>query len=138
MDDIKQVIVVRTDLNMPPGKLGVQVGHAVMMFLKERTYKWSHGVPGSSSTDKTAETFFLNQEIDWIEGIYKKVCLAVPNKEELYIIYDKARAEVLETFIVEDAGLTFFKFKEPTVTCLAIGPDFSSKIDKVTGHLPLL
>jgi PTH2 family peptidyl-tRNA hydrolase len=51
-------------------------------------------------------------------------------------IYNKAKEAGLEVHIITDSGRT--EFKEPTKTCLAIGPDLSEKIDTITGHLKLL
>jgi PTH2 family peptidyl-tRNA hydrolase len=42
----------------------------------------------------------------------------------------------LTTALITDAGKTFFK--EPTKTCLAIGPDKEEKIDRITGKLKLV
>jgi PTH2 family peptidyl-tRNA hydrolase len=39
--------------------------------------------------------------------------------------------------LIIDSGKTEFG-GVPTKTCLAIGPDYSEKIDKVTGNLKLL
>jgi PTH2 family peptidyl-tRNA hydrolase len=48
------------------------------------------------------------------------------------------RAEALDIVAVtiEDRGLT--EVPPGTVTALGLGPDLSSKLDKVTGSLPLL
>lgn len=71
----------------------------------------------------------------WLAGNYKKICVTVNSEEELLRIYGEAEAAGLEVNMVRDLGLT--EFKEPTNTCLAIGPDYSEKIDKITSKLPL-
>ena len=42
----------------------------------------------------------------------------------------------LEVHLIEDSGLTEFH-GQVTPTCVAIGPDYSEKIDPITGNLQL-
>jgi len=42
----------------------------------------------------------------------------------------------LETHLITDNGTTEFN-SVPTNTCIAIGPDYSDKIDMITKHLKL-
>ena len=74
-------------------------------------------------------------QIKWIEGNFKKVCVQVQTEQELLEVHEKAKAAGLDSHLIRDSGLT--EFGEPTYTCLAIGPDESAKIDKVTGNLSL-
>lgn len=55
---------------------------------------------------------------------------------ELLDIYEKAKAAGLEAHLIVDAGLTEFA-GVATATAVGIGPDFSEKIDAVTGGLKL-
>ncbi|MEM4472139.1 MAG: peptidyl-tRNA hydrolase Pth2 [Archaeoglobaceae archaeon] len=113
--ELKQVIVVREDLNLSRGKLAVQVAHAsILGFLKSEKEKREA----------------------WLREGQKKIVLKVKNLEELFEIKNKAEREKLTTAIVEDAGLT--EIPPGTITALVIGPDESKRIDKVTGSLPLL
>jgi len=59
--------------------------------------------------------------------------LYVWTEEELLEIYERARESGLTVELITDSGRT--EFKEPTRTCLGIGPDDPEKIDKITGHL---
>lgn len=70
------------------------------------------------------------------DGSFTKICLGVNSLQELQNIANNAKDAGLEVHIVTDSGKT--EFKEPTITCLAIGPNEASKIDLVTGHLKLL
>lgn len=117
----KQVIVMRRDLKMRRGKEIAQGSHASMAFIIQRL-----------------ENFQPNlAEKDWLEGIFAKICVRVNSEEELMDIYEKAKEAGLEVHLITDAGKTEFH-GEPTKTCLAIGPDYASKIDPITSGLSLL
>ena len=112
---MKQVILVRTDLKMPKGKTATQSSHASVNALlkshKDDINKWKS------------------------QGM-KKVVLKVKDKKDLLKYKREAEDLGLVTSLIEDAGKTFFK--EPTITCLGIGPDKEEKINKVTGKLKML
>lgn len=111
----KQVILVRTDLKLPKGKLAAQSAHASL----EAAMK---------SQRDTVE--------DWRNEGGKKVVLKVDNLEELKKYKAAADKEKLTTTLITDAGHTTL---EPgTVTCLGIGPNKEEIIDKVTGKLRIL
>ena len=126
---IKQVIVMRKDLNMRKGKMIAQGSHASMKVFFDRIEYCDHG---EMKLNKITPAMEL-----WIEGIFTKICVSVNSEVELLDIYKKAQDENLPVALIEDCGLTEFKGMA-TKTCLAIGPDDSNKIDKITGHLPLL
>lgn len=114
----KQVILIRTDLEMSKGKLAVQVAHASVTALLEG----------------------LKTKRDWVdewltEG-QKKVVLRVSSLEELTKYYEEARRLELPTSIIADAGLT--ELPEGTVTAVGIGPAPENVVDKVTRDLKLL
>lgn len=75
-------------------------------------------------------------EKDWLENSMAKICVTVDSEEELLQIAQNAKDAMLQCHVITDAGLTEFG-GVPTKTCLAIGPDRSEKIDKITGHLKL-
>jgi len=112
---MKQVILVREDLKLPKGKLAVQVAHASV----EAALK--------SSKSKVDE---------WESEGMKKVVLKVKDLDELKKFQQLVKAEKLVASLITDAGRSVV---EPgTITCLAIGPDEDSKIDKLTGHLKMI
>jgi PTH2 family peptidyl-tRNA hydrolase len=121
-DVIKQIIVIRKDLNMRKGKLVAQGSHASIAFL---TRRMRDKVPVTEVQEK------------WINGKFTKICVYVNSEAELLEIENRAIEAKLEVSLITDSGLTEFN-GVPTRTCLAIGPDYSSKIDKITGHLSLL
>lgn len=113
--NMKQNIMVRTDLKMKPGKLASQCSHASV----EAVLK--------SPPSKIAS---------WKKQGMKKVILKVDSQQELLNLQKKAKSQKLITALIKDAGKTFFK--SPTITCLAIGPDSDQKIDKITSKLKLI
>ena len=135
-DRTKQVIVMRRDLKMRRGKEIAQGSHASMAFLTRRLQK-SSLYRGDGTHGKALYGEFSKAERDWMEGSFAKVCVKVTSEEELLDIYEKAKEAGLEVHLITDSGRTEFH-GEPTHTCLAIGPDFSSKIDPITGDLVLL
>jgi PTH2 family peptidyl-tRNA hydrolase len=111
---LKQVILVRKDLNMSKGKVAVQCSHAAA----EAVLK---------SDKKKVE--------EW-RKFSKKVVLSVDSENDLIRYKKEAEKSKLVTALIRDAGLT--EIPEHTLTCLAIGPDEDEKIDKITGKLKTL
>lgn len=73
----------------------------------------------------------------WLIGGMSKICVRAETREEFDAIVNQARSAGLRTNVITDAGHTEFH-GEPTVTCAAIGPNYSEELDKITGHLKLL
>lgn len=121
MPEIKQVLVIRKDLKMRRGKEIAQGAHAAMAFLVKKSLR----------KEEPTEVERL-----WMEGLFTKVCVRVDSEAELLSVAKAAEKEGLRVEMITDAGKTEFG-GVPTQTCLALGPDLSSKIDKVAGHLEL-
>ena len=128
MSEIKQVIVVRKDLNMSPGKIAAQVAHASISAV------FAEMVPIPGEQKLALDTRLPAYK--WQQGSQVKIILTVDSKEELLEIYDKAQELLLPRFIVKDEGRT--ELAGPTYTTVAVGPDYPEQIDLVTGHLKLL
>lgn len=128
----KQVIVVRRDLNMPPGKLASQVAHAAMAFVSRRI-KFQ---PMFSSGYRCEPIWFDHAEYDWFNESYAKIILAAKDETELEAICVAAEAAKLVVHRIVDEGRTVFS-GVPTFTCAGIGPSYNETIDQITGHLPL-
>ena len=124
---IKQVIVMRHDLKMRRGKQIAQGSHASMSFICRRL----------QSSNSVSLNDFNQEQRAWLTGAFAKICCRVNSEEELMDIHDKAITAGLEVHLITDSGKTEFH-GQPTRTCLAIGPDFSDRIDPITGHLELL
>jgi len=114
---IKQVIVVRTDLDMGKGKIAAQVGHACVL--------------GAEHVRKSNPDWFSV----WWTG-QEKIVLKVANLKKLEQVKQDAIEFNLPWSEVTDAGHT--QIASGTTTCISIGPAPEEKIDKITGDLKLL
>ncbi len=115
---LKQVIIVRLDLEMGKGKLAAQVAHASV----EGFYRVLN-----KNKDKALE---------WLKTGAKKIVLKVQTETELLKIYEDAYKAGLEAVIIRDSGLT--QLIPGTITAICIGPESEEILDKITGHLKLL
>ncbi len=118
-NEYKQVIAVRTDLKMSPGKLAVQVAHAsvdaaLRSFKNERWREW------------------LNE---WVSQGMKKVVVRGGGEEDLLRIYNECVKRDIPCSIVRDAGRT--ELEPGALTAIGVGPAPSLLVDEVTGDLQL-
>lgn len=114
---MKQVIIVRSDLNMRRGKEAAQVAHASLSAVLHRR------------GDVRVESWLIDHG-----GC--KIVVSVDTEGALQDAYDAAMAGGLICSIIRDAGRTEFH-GVPTLTCAAIGPDDSNKVDAITGGMKL-
>ena len=135
----KQVIVMRKEFlidgkKVTPrkGKFCVQACHASLAAILNFADKSTHG---------EIRILFENDETDalqdWINGMFTKITVSVNSEAELVEIYNKAKEKGLLCSLITDAGLTEFN-GVPTLTAVAIGPNWDFDINPITGHLPLL
>ncbi len=117
-EEIKQVIIVRTDIEMSKGKTAAQVAHASLMsyFEAER----------------------MNKDIakEWLDTGEKKIVLKAENEDDLLKLYMAFKFKKIPTAIVSDAGLT--EIPPGSKTALGVGPWKSPEIDFYTKTLKLL
>ena len=140
MDEVKQVIVIRKDLKMRKGKAIAQGAHAAMKFLLDHASVSKIAKGSKFWADEWMWQLQINEKepiYNWIKGSFTKVVVGVDSLEELEELEYKAQKSGILTSKILDQGRTEFNGKR-TITALAIGPEFSSKIDKVTGGLKLL
>ena len=139
---VKQVIVIRKDLNMRKGKMIAQGSHAslgAILSLFKKTNIWEEGVFPSVGTTYEC-SFEHNSYLDkWLNGVFTKICLYVESEKELIDLYNKIKKENsnIPIVMIEDCGLTEFNGKL-TKTCIGIGPYWSDEIDVFTKDLKLL
>jgi len=120
MGEMKQVIVLRRDLALSPGKAVAQGAHASEGAKLDSIERW-----GTISSDMLEA---------WGES-KAKVVLGVESEEELLALAEICEEKHMGHYLVRDAGRT--EVAPLTPTALGIGPDFSRHIDKITGALGL-
>lgn len=117
VDKMKQIIVLRKDLNMRKGKMVAQGAHASMKAVLENL------------TDKRVE--------EWLSKAFTKIVVSVDNEEEFLQVKDAAIKAGLICAEIIDNGQTEFNNVQ-TRTALAIGPATHDELQAVTGYLKLL
>jgi PTH2 family peptidyl-tRNA hydrolase len=132
--ETKQVIIIRKDLNMRKGKMVAQGAHASMaalldLFEKEDVDDSCYRLKALLNYDWPASK--------WLEKSFTKICVYVNSEDELLQLYAKAKEKWMLCSLIKDNGTTEFN-GIPTYTSVAIGPDEASRIDEITGDLPLL
>ena len=141
--ETKQVIVFRKDLlkgehGIRKGKFAAQCCHASLGALLKFFVKYQCVYPGEQKTTKYEVEFGPDCILDsWLNGLFTKVVVAVDNEEQLLELDKKCEELDIPHALITDSGLTEFH-GVPTNTCLGIGPWENSKLDEITGHLPLL
>ena len=133
MSNVKQVLVIRKDLNMRKGKMCAQAAHASMKAIFEQ---------GNLDLDVNESVLTIKMDTNsplckWIVGQFTKITVSVNSEEELLQVYEKAKSAGLIASIIKDNGLTEFS-GVPTYTAVAVGPGNSTDIDQITGGLSLL
>ncbi len=117
---MKQVIILRTDLNMSAGKAAAQASHASLMAFLQMAQKHPQKIE------------------EWFKTGQGKIILEVNSEAELKQIYtaltnDDTGKDIC--YLVRDSGLTELKGME--YTALGIGPFDKDYIDRFTRHLKL-
>jgi len=130
----KQVLVVRKDLKMRKGKIAAQCAHASLGVILDLMQEFPQVLHYCERTLTMRVGDPLEQ---WVNGIFTKVCLYVESEEHLLLLHKQALDLKLHCKLITDVGKTEFH-GVPTVTVLAIGPNWNDDIDKVTGGLSLL
>lgn len=115
---MKQVLIVRQDLKLSPGKLAAQAAHASV---------------SAALSAKTKKKAWFNT---WVDEGQKKVVVAAKDLKQISELHAKAKKLGLPAELIRDAGFT--ELVPGTVTCLGVGPAPDELIDKISGSLPLL
>ena len=113
---VKLAVVVRADLGMGRGKIAAQVAHAAVAAV----------LANLGRDDRAA----------WLRDGQPKVVLKVTGAGSLHDVVQRAKAAGLPVELVNDAGRT--QVEPGTLTCCAVGPAESHRVDAVTGGLSLL
>lgn len=126
--EVKQYIIIRTDLGMSIGKTAAQASHASMkvFFDKMETCVYD---------DKVKSFSFLasEEESKWIEGRFTKIVKKVKNESQLLKVYQQALDAGLNVSLIKDAGLT--ELVGENYTAVAIGPNYVYKCEEIVKKL---
>jgi len=142
-DYVKQIIVIRKDLKMRKGKIAAQAAHASMkvlldnMIFEDERRPHPFLVIDSKFTKLSSVMHKKGCLYRWLNGAFTKVVVSVDSEEELFEIKQKAMDAGIVNALITDAGKTEFH-GVPTNTALAIGPEWASKLEPITGDLKLL
>lgn len=113
--DHKQVLILRTDLDMSQGKMIAQACHASL---------------GSyEKCDKKVKE-------EWRKQGSKKVVVQSKSESRTLDLFEEMKAADIPCFLVKDRGLT--EVERGTVTGLGAGPVLEEKVDKITEQLKTL
>jgi PTH2 family peptidyl-tRNA hydrolase len=115
--ELKQVIILRKDLNMSKGKTAAQASHAAV-----------------AAAIKSKQDKPLEFKKWWISG-QKKVVLAVSSEKDLLEIESKLKATGVVLVRIDDAGRT--QLPPGTTTALGIGPHVQKSVEEITSELKL-
>jgi PTH2 family peptidyl-tRNA hydrolase len=125
MKQVRQVIIMRTDLDMPVGKMIAQGAHA------------SEG----ASLKQLARLQVMDMELwenlsEWKSNGKTKIVVGIDSEEKLLNLVLKATGLGINAYVVTDNAKTHFD--KPTITCACLGVDTKENLDKVTKRLRLL
>lgn len=118
MEEIKQAILVRNDIEMSKGKTAAQVAHASLMAYFNAEKK----------DNKVAK--------EWLNTGEKKIVLKVNDDKVLKKLFEAFKYKDIPCALVSDAGLT--QLPPGTITALGVGPWKSKEIDEFTSSFKLL
>lgn len=118
-EEVKLMLVVRSDLGMTKGKIAAQCGHATLA-----VYKTLMG-------NAAAEPMLRR----WENGGQAKVAVKCDGEEDLLLLQGQAMSLGLVARVIRDAGRTQIQAGSATVLGV-LGP--KSTVDQVTGGLKLL
>ncbi|OIO26409.1 aminoacyl-tRNA hydrolase [Candidatus Micrarchaeota archaeon CG1_02_55_22] len=115
MAELKQIIVIRTDLDMGRGKMVAQGCHASL---------------------DAALNVSASLRNEWLGTGGKKIVVKVSSERELQTLFMEAKKLKLPASIIHDAGHT--QVDPGSVTAVAIGPAKESDLATLTNGLKLL
>lgn len=146
MSEVKQVIVIRKDLNMRKGKMISQGCHASTAVLLSKMNNQPINIASRNLTTLNNNARFVEYSMviakssdlhEWLNNLSTKIVVGCDSEKELLSLYQEAKDSNLPCALIKDAGRTEFN-NIATYTCIAIGPAGVDKLDPITGHLKLL
>ena len=115
--------IIRGDLEMPPGKLAAQAGHAFLDAFGE-----------CQRLDPARAALYRT------DGHGTKVVLRAEDRFDIEHLCKQAQASGLPCALIVDSGHVLPPHFDgsPIITALGIGPARREEIDHITGHLQLV
>lgn len=115
---MKQVLVLRKDLELGKGKLAAHAAHASLGAYRK----------AQSSHPENVE--------EWEAAGEKKIAVSITSESAILELYEKVKRHKIPCALIRDAGLT--QISPGTITALGIGPWDESELNALTGDLKLL
>ena len=135
--EVKQYIIVRTDLPMNAGKLAAQASHACMKVFFDKFEHTQICLKKSDGELVDGLVYIPSEaEMQWINGRFTKITKKVKNENQLLKVYQAAKDAGLNASLIKDAGL--FGLEGENYTCVAVGPNYVEDCEPVVGKLQLL
>jgi len=135
-EEVKQYIIVRTDLNLSAGKLAAQSAHACLKVFFD---KFEHTqICLKSGADLVYGLVYIpsEAEMQWIKGKFTKITKKVKNENQLIKVYEQAKEAGLNASLIKDSGL--YGLEGENYTAVAVGPNYVEDCEPVVGKLQLL
>ncbi len=126
--EVKQYIIIRTDLDMSVGKTAAQASHAAMKVFFDKMIEESNDEEGT-----LYNIFLTDEEVIWKKGLFTKIVKRVKNETQLLKVYEQAKAAGLNVSLIKDAALT--ELTEPAFTAIAIGPNYVDRCEPIVKRL---
>lgn len=114
---------MRLDLNMSPGKLAAQTGHAFL------------------DTFDLCRKEYPDRAAEYHNGCHgTKVVLGAPDLDTLMFLHERAKEAGLPTTVITDSGHVMPPHFDgsPIVTAIGIGPCVRNESDPILKRLPLV
>lgn len=123
MPNIRHIVVIRKDLQMPPGLMAAQVAHISDAFMRKAVIK---------------NVNLSSDQLNWIQSPYISV-LSVNNKEELDIVCSQAISADIDVHVWNDLiySENLRRNMPDVVVGASLGPCDMDRLKAITGTLPL-
>lgn len=134
--EVKQYIIIRTNLGMNVGKACSQAAHASMKVFFDKFE--STQICLKSGADFVDGLVYIpsKEEMQWIKGKFTKITKKVKNENQLLKVYEQAKEAGLNASLIRDSGL--YGLEGENYTAVAVGPNYVEDCEPVVGKLRLL
>jgi len=135
--EVKQYIIIRSDLDINSGKACAQAAHASSkVFFDKFTQRVKMPWKNKGENEYKLGMFLTQEEIQWLDGMCTKIVKKVKNENQLLRVYNQAKDAGLNVSLIKDAGL--YGLEGENYTCIAVGPNYVEDCEPVVGKLRLL